>query len=346
MLNSVRDEILVFIFSVHLHLERCVIDDETGDMLSLMEELADTFRADYAKRKEDEMLLLDHLNMEEFGGAPINASPFRLHTFNLMSHNSRSERLWAILQAIGVFEHLVALGHQRGSPATNDEEDEEEKHPRKRQRVTQNPNRLLDPLQDENVQTRTAGLQWIPFVLEESQLSPVELRELLALLIHCVSDKRAKIASWALLAVARYLCSFFSVDTTDVVLSCTKQEAITELGGAECMQLWHAGARALTFSTTCRSASLLLHTLIAKNLVQYQDISEDVNSMISAFDTNGPLILCDSSIFLMSHLLHARVSEAPGASLAASQNVIRWMFARWNPGTVNLDLGNFCADMK
>jgi ataxia telangiectasia mutated family protein len=112
------------------------------------------------------------------------------------------------------------------------------------------------------------------------------------------------------------------------------------------MQLWHAGARALTFSTTCRSASLLLHTLIAKNLVQYQDISEDVNSMISAFDTNGPLILCDSSIFLMSHLLHARVSEAPGASLAASQNVIRWMFARWNPGTVNLDLGNFCADMK
>lgn len=77
-----------------------------------------------------------------------------------------------------------------------------------------------------------------------------------------------------------------------------------------------------------------MHALIAGNLVSYHDIGADIDSIVSASDTNGPMVLCDSSIFLMSHLLHARVTEVPGASLAASQQVIRWLFARWNPGTV------------
>lgn len=90
--------------------------------------------------------------------------------------------------------------------------------------------------------------------------------------------------------------------------------------------------RSLTFSSTCRSAALALHALLAKNVVSYKEVGEDVEVIISAADTSGPTILCDSSIFLMAHLLHTRVTEAPGASLSASQNTIRWFFSRWNPG--------------
>lgn len=72
--------------------------------------------------------------------------------------------------------------------------------------------------------------------------------------------------------------------------------------------------------------------MLAVGLLRYQEIGEDVNSMITAADVSGPAVLCDSALFLMIHLLHARVLEVPGASLNACQHVIRWIFAQWNPG--------------
>jgi ataxia telangiectasia mutated family protein len=202
MLNSVRDEILVLLLSVHLHLERCVRDDKDNKTLSNLEELADALRTDYAKRNEDEMLLLDHLSMEDFGGEPPTSGPFRLYSFRLMLHNLRGERDWAILQTIGIMERLVAIGYQLRD-ITPDQDLDLDRHPRKRQRVSQRCDRILDPLRNESEQVRTAGLQWMPFVLEECQLSVPELRELLEQLLRCAADKRANVASWALLALAR-----------------------------------------------------------------------------------------------------------------------------------------------
>jgi ataxia telangiectasia mutated family protein len=99
------------------------------------------------------------------------------------------------------------------------------------------------------------------------------------------------------------------------------------------MQLWHNGARSLTLSMTCRSASVLLHSLLARGLVKYRSIGEDVNAIITVADISGPVVLCDSAIVLMMHLLHVRRTEVPGTSLVAcNHHVIRWLFARWNPG--------------
>lgn len=77
---------------------------------------------------------------------------------------------------------------------------------------------------------------------------------------------------------------------------------------------------------------MALHSIAAAGTVQYHEIAEDIDTMIASADISGPTILCDSSIFFMMHILHARVTEVPGASLTASHHVIRWLFARWNPG--------------
>jgi serine-protein kinase ATM len=106
------------------------------------------------------------------------------------------------------------------------------------------------------------------------------------------------------------------------------------------MQLWHVGIRSLTFSVTCRAAAIQLHATLAKGLVQYHDIGEDVNAIIAAADISGPPILCDSAIFLIMHLLHARVTEVPSSSLVASQHVTRWLFARWNPCKFSIFIPN------
>jgi len=57
--------------------------------------------------------------------------------------------------------------------------------------------------------------------------------------------------------------------------------------------LWHIGARALTFSATCRAAAAQLHATLAAGLVQYHEVGESVDAMITAADVNGPVVLCD-----------------------------------------------------
>jgi ataxia telangiectasia mutated family protein len=74
--------------------------------------------------------------------------------------------------------------------------------------------------------------------------------------------------------------------------------------------------------------------LLAGDLVPFHEIGEDVNLMVTSTDTHGPAILVDSSIYLMTHLLHMRITEVPGASLNASQDVVRWLFRKWIPGEV------------
>jgi ataxia telangiectasia mutated family protein len=202
MLNSVRDEILGLLLTVHLHLERCVRDDKDSDTLSNLEELLDSLRGDYAKRNGEEMLLLDYICMADFSSESCGRGPFRLYPFHLALHNTRGERDWATLQTIGVLERLVNIGYTLRVSVANEVE-QIEKHPRKRQRISHNSDRILDPLKNDNEQVRTSGLQLIPFVLEDCQLPINELRVLLDQLIKCTTDKRSNIASWALLALAR-----------------------------------------------------------------------------------------------------------------------------------------------
>ncbi|TVY45705.1 Serine/threonine-protein kinase [Lachnellula occidentalis] len=116
-----------------------------------------------------------------------------------------------------------------------------------------------------------------------------------------------------------------------LVSSCAFQKAAPEISSLHWIGAWHLGTRLLTFSNTCRAAALQLHTILAKNLVEYHNVGEDVNSIITAADSSGPVTLSDSAISLIAHMLNVRVTEVPGANLATSNHIIRWLFARWNP---------------
>jgi serine-protein kinase ATM len=208
MLNSVRDEMLILLFNVHLHLERGImddiIDDQTSNLLSKVEDLLDILRADYARRSDRDQLQLDDLEMIDFGAKRRHDTPFRIHAFKLRPHNQRAERNWAQLQVIGMLERLVSLGHRQKSFSLAEGQGlVDEQHPRKRQRVARPSDHLLDPLRSDDARTRMAALHTLPFVLQTCQLPSCSLTELLTLLKTCAGDKRGNIASWALLAIAR-----------------------------------------------------------------------------------------------------------------------------------------------
>ncbi|PQE18076.1 Phosphatidylinositol 3 protein [Rutstroemia sp. NJR-2017a BVV2] len=314
MHDSVRDEMLITLYRVHLHLEAIAKEMEDEDLHTNLEELLDTMRTDYARRPDRLLLHLDDVELSDMSSGWTHVQPFRLNSFGLWPNNNRNaERNWATLLAISILEKLVGIKEQK--KVNSDEmRNESADYPRKRQRVPLFSERLLDSLRSNEPGARLAGLQILPFILQGYDLPTSALRDLLELLVSYTSDKRSNIASWALLSIA----------------SCAYQSSASD-SSIDWKLHWHTGTKSLTFAVTCRAAALLLHSLHAKCLVAYRDIEESVKAIITTADISGPPILCDSSIALMMHFLQVDISEAPGTSLAACQHVVRWLFGKWNP---------------
>ncbi len=66
-------------------------------------------------------------------------------------------------------------------------------------------------------------------------------------------------------------------------------------------------------------------------LVRYIDIADMADRMISSVDLNGPADCADSTTTMWSVLLILRGRENLGLVYEASEQVLRWLFNRWNP---------------
>jgi ataxia telangiectasia mutated family protein len=72
--------------------------------------------------------------------------------------------------------------------------------------------------------------------------------------------------------------------------------------------------------------------MLETDILPYHEISEDLNTIVTSADVNGPASLSDSSIALMSSIFHIRNMKVPNASRSTCSQIIRWIFLRWNPG--------------
>ncbi|EPQ63126.1 hypothetical protein BGT96224_A20136, partial [Blumeria graminis f. sp. tritici 96224] len=309
MLNSVRDEMVILIFLVYSHIECTIKEEICNGFSSQLGELLEIIRIDYSKRSERDQLQLHDLEMID--QSSIYTGSFGLYNFQLREHDIQAERNWSILLAIAILERINSLSLKKEP----EKHSEKQQNPRKRQRVFPILHCPINSIAINNEKEQTAGLQILIFVLEITQLPCYELEVLLAELHLCSGSERDNVQAWALLAIA----------------SCTLQSSAKEICTKKWMQLWRIGIRFLTYTYTCRSASVALHSLLTQKLVLYQDVADDVDSIIRTVEHNGPVTLCDSSISLMVHLLKIRETEVPGAGVATSECILRWFFARWKP---------------
>lgn len=211
MINSVRDEMLISLFHIHLHLESNIMSNEDVELHNNLKDLLEALRADYSRRADRDQLQLEDLEILDLSSQETCCDSFRLHSFRLGSHiNRTAERSWANLLAMAILERLVRV-RENVHPVKFKPGDDSNFHPRKRQRVSPSSDRLLEPLRTGEQNIRLAGLQLIPFLLHDCILSVSSLKELLDHLHDCALDKRSNIASWALLGIAR------SVSTTPVL---------------------------------------------------------------------------------------------------------------------------------
>ena len=64
--------------------------------------------------------------------------------------------------------------------------------------------------------------------------------------------------------------------------------------------------------------------------VQYADIADIVDSMVSSVDLNGPATFVDSAASIWISVLSLRGKQSPGLISDTSERVLRWLFIRWN----------------
>ncbi|KAI0011757.1 hypothetical protein F4779DRAFT_571164 [Xylariaceae sp. FL0662B] len=308
LINGVRIEMLKLLFNIYLQLEFLIKQGNTPSLLENIEILCELLWSEYSRRDERAQLQQDDLS---FSTSPQVNSSFHVHSFALRPFNVDGERLWATLHVLALLECLMWKGSRMSHKvSTNDEQ------PRKKLRTNTDFSRLRQKLRSVDRSIQYTALQVIPFFVSELVIHLDEVSELLSVLISLVTSKNSKSSTWAMIACASL-----------TPLAAATDNSLSPLW----KQLWQIAVRSVSMTGTCRASSLLLHSIIRNELVGYRDVADDINSMVTTADVNGPAVVVDSSLVLMTTLLHLRNFQLPSASYTTCNHVVRWVFFRWDP---------------
>lgn len=205
MLNSAKDEMAITVLLLRLHLEKLVFgplgDD---DLRNILKDLRDSLANDYEKRAERDQLQLDDLDFSIGSCENRNSGSLTCGYLRLRHQALRAERKWAVVQVLAILDNLI-----HGSPlksslvGTGDNETVEGvNHPRKRRRITERFDALVDEIRlgDSNVQL--VALQTLFFALPSSQVSQNTLKGVLPTLVSLVLDRNINISCWAMLCIS------------------------------------------------------------------------------------------------------------------------------------------------
>jgi ataxia telangiectasia mutated family protein len=202
MLNSIKDEMLITILRLRLHMER-IVSAHRGDFEQKLEDLEKILRIDYSKRLERDQLQLDDLDMSTLCGENTLTTSIHVGSLRLKTHAPRAERSWAILAALSILDGLLHVNQEPLGSSAEDDENDSSRHPRKRRRITRRFDGLLELVSSDDIGERRVAFQVLLCLLPSLELSQYDLDEILERLSPYVIDRRHSIGSWAMLCIAR-----------------------------------------------------------------------------------------------------------------------------------------------
>lgn len=204
MLNSVRDQMLIALLSLENHLEYLLASGKAPEVVKDLEELHNIFRAEYCKREERDKLQMSEIELSSFGKPTAAKVALLVGHLPLKSYLPEAERNWAILYLIGVFDKLLYLSR---SPNSNDvgSTDAEGLHPRKRRRVMNLMDSLVEQLRSSDGGEQLMALQITLFVIPSCEENAGSLGLLIENLIPLIADSRTEVSSWAMLSMSMFV---------------------------------------------------------------------------------------------------------------------------------------------
>ncbi|KAI1822341.1 phosphatidylinositol 3 [Xylaria intraflava] len=310
LLNAVRVEMLKVLYNIRLQLEFLARQNDEAPLFEYIENLLEVLWSEYSKRDDRAQLQQDDLAYV-VGYATTNY--FRTQSFVLRPFNIEGEKKWAVVQTIAMLEGIM---WRRSRSFHTDVNNDNSEQPRKKQRKDVGFGRLRHKLRSIDHLTQFTTLQMIPFFASDVDITVEETYELLSILLSLTTNKDSRLSTWAMVASASLGKKYVAVDSS-----------LTGLW----KQTWQVAVRSVGMTGTCRAASFLLYSIATNKLLAYGEIMTDVSDMVTTADVNGPAVLVDSSIILMTALLQLRNHHLPNASHATNNHIVRWMFSRWNP---------------
>jgi ataxia telangiectasia mutated family protein len=203
MVISVKDEMLVTILLLRLHLERLATDSSAIGFHTHIDELRMILRDEHGRRTERDQLQLDDLDLGTLGyDVTLVKSSIGLGNVRLRPHAVRGERLWAVLKSLSVLDEICSRNHDTADYNDGDDEEDDSRHPRKRRRLIQQFDEFDHRIRSAQIGERLVALQTLLFVLPNRVLQKDVLDDLLNKIHACLVDKQGGIDSWAMLAFA------------------------------------------------------------------------------------------------------------------------------------------------
>ena len=196
LIRALRNEISKVIFLIRFHLEYLSVGLQDPKLCNAIEDLIEPLWLEYSRRSDMFRLQLADIT---FATATLPHDHLKLELFGLRPHNVEAESQWAVVQNMCFLETVLL----RSKKAMLDSGQDEDEHPRKRQKKETGSSRIRLQLKSKDVRVCQTALQLVPFLLAEKVLDRHEVGELLVDLVALAADKNPVIASWALVACAR-----------------------------------------------------------------------------------------------------------------------------------------------
>ncbi|KAJ8130977.1 hypothetical protein O1611_g2648 [Lasiodiplodia mahajangana] len=318
LLTKVREEMLKFLYNIHLQLEFLSRQNSEPSLFDNIENLSEVLWSEYSKRDDRAQLQQDDLT---YVIDRHTVNQFYVDSFALRSFNIEGENQWAVVQILAMLEGIMWKRSQSLRTSSTNNDDVEQ--PRKKQRKDVEFNRLYRKLCSTDLATQFTALQMIPFLVSDVEITVKEIGDLLSILVSLITNKNSKLSTWAMVACASLAPKSVPLDDSLPVLW---------------KQTWQVAVRSVSMAGTSRAASFLLYSVLANNLLAYSEVMGDVSDIVTTADVNGPAVLVDSSLILMTTLLRLRNHHLPNASHATNSHIIRWMLSRWSPADANFIL--------
>ncbi len=299
-----------------LYLRSYIVSALVGDDVtarSEMKGLLEVMRSEYGKRQEKEQLHLEDLRLH-VGQQGYHQIGFGI--FNLQNGSARSEANWATLYMIASLYNLLSGSEDDRTLSGEDDEDDINPRPRKRQRTTNEFEALIGFLASDTVPSRLGGLQALTFMAQQAKLSSKRIGTLVDKLSSSCNEENSSIASWALLALTGLASQ---VQASDARLS------------SRWASVWQLAIRAMNNAVTCRAACQLLLVMLRTDIASPQNIGDLSRMLTQSIEVAGPTTLADSALRLFSHVIKVMQRSNPTSASAAAESMINWLFRHFVP---------------
>ncbi|KAK4505543.1 hypothetical protein PRZ48_003506 [Zasmidium cellare] len=298
----------------------------TSQALTLRPDLvgmSSTLQNEYSRRQDARQLSMDDLRLDVL---PPDDDSVATALFGLKCRDAPAEADWILVFMLAsIYNVLTSTGRTNGATPPEDGIDPEddnllEPRPRKRARLDDELSQLIDRSLRDSPQARTCAIQTICFLVQQKALAPKQLSHLMSTLAASCSEEVGNVTSWAYLALA---CCAAQVSAQDASLS------------GQWASIWQLCSRALSNSSSCRSASHALFVMLELRLVQQSIVTELVQTITHSIDLGGPNSMSDASSRLLQSCLQAAQHVNPASSSATADSIINWLSTTFTPSKLD-----------